>query len=480
MNSLRRQLSRNLLTVTLVLIGGGIAALYFAARTAAIEQFDFALRAKALALSTLTIPTSEGIRVEFSDRFFRGFEDRKPRDFFELWTADGRPLARSESLTGDRDLPRRIGELPHPRFWNLDLPTGRAGRAIGFRFKAKARDRTFRAHEPVLELVVASDRDDLDDTLEMLLGIASGWGALLVGTTLWLVPRLLRRGLRSVEVLADQAGRIDAGTLSARFDVETMPIELQPIATRLNDLLIRLQRSFERERRFSADLAHELRTPVAELRSLAECALKWPQARDPATDRETLAIAWQMERLVTHMLALTRAEEGQVVATPDRVPLAKLVGDAWERRAARAAERALTVTISLPPIECLADPVLLQSIVTNLLDNAVEYAPSGTRLVLDATTDATRATLSIANEAPDLRPGDLDSLFDRFWRKDASRTAGQHFGLGLALSRAFAEAMGWTLTATLEGGRVSFAVAGPLVLAPAPVEATPDPKIPGD
>ena len=106
MTSVRRHLlTRTLLGTALTLGGAGAAVMYFAARDAAIDQFDAALRAKALAISTLTSPTPGGVRVTFTDHFMRGFDDRNPRDFFEIWDGRGRPLARSESL-GAGDLPR--------------------------------------------------------------------------------------------------------------------------------------------------------------------------------------------------------------------------------------------------------------------------------------------------------------------------------------------------------------------------------------
>jgi two-component system sensor histidine kinase QseC len=229
----------------------------------------------------------------------------------------------------------------------------------------------------------------------------------------------------------------------------------------LNDLLGRLQRSFERERRFSADLAHELRTPVAELRSLAECALKWPESRDAATDREVLAVAHQMERLVAHLLALTRAEEGRSEVVIEDVDVATFVPEVWQRFAAHAAERELAVTLEVAALTSRADRVLLRSILGNLFENAVVYAPPGSGITITATASEGRVAIAVANEAPEIGPDDLPKLFDRFWRKEAARTGGEHFGLGLALSRALAEAMGWELTAALREGRIVLVAQGP-------------------
>lgn len=459
MNSIRQQLSRDLLGSTLLLLGGGVGALYFAARGAAIEQFDFTLRAKAMALSTTTVPKPSGAVVEFSDRFFPGFEGRRPRDFFEAWSDGGRPIARSESLGPETDLPLTLGTLDHPKIWNLTLPTHRAGRAIGFTFLPKSRnDIVPRARLPTVGLVVASDREELDETLWTLVAIAGVTAALLATTTLWLVPRLLRGGLRPLDQLAFETARIDATSLSTRFAVDGLPDELRPIATRLNDLLARLELSFQRERRFSADLAHELRTPLAELRSIAECALKWPDSRDATTDRETLAVAEQMERLVGVILALARAENGGSKPDMQRTALDEFVRDAWQPFAAPATVRRIKISMALSAVSAQADGALLRSILTNLFDNAVDYTPADGALEIRLRDEGGRAVIQVSNDAPDLSASDLPNLFDRFWRKEASRTSGKHLGLGLSLARGFAEAMGWSLTASYEGARLTFAL----------------------
>jgi len=448
MISIRRRLTRNLLIATLTLGGAGFLALFFAARDSVIEQFDAALQAKALAISELTEPAPDGngVQVRFSDHFFRGFDERHSRDFFEIWDAAGHPLARSDSL-GTGDLPRRSDLEARLRRWNLVLPTGHPGRALGFLFQPKAASAARAA--PTIQLTVASDRTGLDETLWQCLALASVSAGVLLAVAFWLIPRVLRRGLQPLEEMGDRVASVDAGSLGTRFRTDALPRELAPIAGRLNELLSRIQQSFERERRFTADLAHELRTPLAELRSMAECAIKWPESRDPATDRDALAIAEQMEAMVEHMLALARGEQRQLGGKRTKVALDQMVREHLAKVAGRAATRGLRVATDLPRAEVEADPLLLRAIISNLLENAVDYATEGGAVELAIEDRADRVSLRVANATAELEPADLPRLFERFWRKEAARSGGQHVGLGLSLARTFAEAMGATLTAEL-------------------------------
>jgi signal transduction histidine kinase len=452
MNSIRRQLTRNVLAVALLLLGGGLVAMYVAAHIALLRQFDVALRAKALAISTLTVNAGGEIRVNFTDEFFRGFDDDSPRDFFTLWRADGGQVAKSESLRR-RELPRPEGKFKGTRYWNLSLPNGRPGRAIAYSFEPEGTDR--RGEDVEVQLAVATDRHGLNETLQQLAGLAGICGVLLLGGTLLIVPLVLKRGLRPLERLGEQASQIDARSLGARFPVNELPAELQPIAGRLNELLGRIEQSFDRERRFSADLAHELRTPLAELRSMAESALKWPDTRDATLDRDTLAIALQMEGLVTSMLMLARGENEQLASQLESTPLASVVEETWRPFATRAEAKGLRVKLELAPVNALADAALLRTVLVNLFDNAVEYTPAGGEIAIRVSGEGTRTTIRVENPTDNLMPADAERLFERFWRKDPARSGGQHFGLGLALAATCAQAMGWTLTATVDESHLS-------------------------
>jgi len=487
--TIRRQLTIRLLLafgVPLVLAGlGGFVII----RANLVARLDASLLARAEAIAGATTWDAGVLRVDTSPRFMREFDAadvRVERDegvdaspartatapalrsapsVYEVRRADGAVLARSASLSRGVDVEpfeatfgAPAASLPpraRPMFWNVTLPSGVDGRALAFSFVPRMPHEGSAPGPIDAVLVVAVDRQDLDRTLRLLAFVFSGVGLLLSGIIVIAVSTGLRRGLTPLDTLADRASRIDARSLGTRFDLETLPGELIPIAGRLNDLLARLERAFDRERQFSADVAHELRTPIAELRALAELSLKWPDARGADSDRDTLAIARQMEGIVSRLLALLRSERDHLPIAREPVALAPLLRDAWQPFADRAAAKHLAVTWHLPDALIVhTDPVLLRSILTNLIENAVDYTPAhgDIRFELDDEAGASghqRFNLRIANTVEHLTPEDVPKLFDRFWRHDAARSSAEHSGLGLSLARAFAHALQCDLTATL-------------------------------
>lgn len=451
MRSLRSQLTWGLIAVFAVLTAAGGGFVYYATRAAVYGQFDEALRVKALVVVTATEQRRGQIEVEFSDRFLREFDDEIATDFFQVWTADGTTVERSDSLER-RDLPQRFGTLEDPKYWNLDLPRDKPGRAIGIKFTPRVERDGDRPRGTPVEavVVVAGNRRQIDATLNRLAGVLIGGGAGILLVTLLAVPLVLGPGLRPLRQVADQAAGIDAGNLAQRFPTAGLPAELAPICERLNALLARLESSFERERRFSADLAHELLTPLAELRALTESALKWPETSGPDTHRQALDGLLRMEALVTRLLDLSRAENGRFAAHPVTISLREFLEEAWRPFAVAAQEKNLVVKFEGPAnATASADAAFLRAIVTNLFSNAVDYTPAGgfVRVAYDARAEG--YALRVSNPAPQLSAGDVAQMFDRFWRKDPARTGGQHSGLGLALARELARVLGGEMEASL-------------------------------
>ena len=452
MRSLRRQLTFGLLLAFTLLLGSGGALVYWSVRASLYDQFDVALKAKALVVMTDTQISAGRVRVYFSDRFLREFDRTVATEFFQVFDAQGQTIARSDSL-GEKKLPGKLrGSVDAPVFWNLTLPNGELGRAIGIAFQPRVRP-TEETRE--VTVIVAVSRRRLIETMVNLRNVLTGSGAALLVLTGVVVPWVLRRGLRPLDEVGERIARIDAGTLEQRFAVDAMPTELQPVGRKLNDLLARLEASFERERRFSADLAHELRTPLAELRSQAELALKWPEERTSATDRTVLEISMQMETLVARLLALSRAENGDQPLKKNTVHVAPLIEDLLKPLVGRIADARVIVERDVPADAVVStDPVLFESIVANLIENAVAYSAPKHSVRIEFKTGDGQFQLRVSNVAHDLTPEDLPRLFERFWRKDRARTGTSHAGLGLALSRSFAATLGFELNAALEAEHV--------------------------
>lgn len=463
MNSIQRRLNLSLGAVSCLLGGIGGIALYLILRAGLLAEFDDALRANAESLSLQTEQSRTEFKFDPVGELMPAFERVEHADYFQLWLSDGSTLARSTSLQ-DHDLPRRDGARNTPRFWNLTLPNGHPGRAIGVRFVPPIDDEAPPKLRTELTLVVARDRTALAQRLNWLATTLVLVGVALAAAMVFVVAAVVRRGLQPLAGLAERAALIDASSLQLRFQTDHMPAELLPIAQRLNDLLARLETSFARERRFSADVAHELRTPIAELRTLAEVALKWPD--DTVATRHTLqdalAIALQMESIATRLLDLARCEGGLLKVRPERVPLASLIREILQPLDATVRAKQLVISLKVAEdASWFTDSVALRCILTNLLSNAVEYSPAHAAIRVESVLDGNTGQLLISNPTTQLTGDDLAHLFDRFWRKDPARSSSVHCGLGLALAKAYAQSLGMDLRAELTGrSEITLALSG--------------------
>lgn len=465
MKSIRGQLTAGLLIGLIALLAAGGAGMVFVAGALLIGEFDAALTAKAGALATLVEVDEDGIEFDFSDEIMPDYERGAAPDYFELWLDDGTVIEASRSL-GDGHLPRRAGSIEKPETWNLDLPDGRRGRAIGIRFAPHAEDceqseeashekREGREGDEAREnaegeggvgvtLVVARGRTPLDSALRAFL-IAAVIGALAVcvGAAL-LVNYFVRKGLRPLLDVSNEATSIDAASLDRRFAVEGMPEELAPICERLNDLLGRLESAFTRERRFSSDVAHELRTPISELRSLAEVGLDKIDDNEPDADirahlQDALDVSAQMERLVATLLEIVRSESGKRCVKKTPVDVARLIDDAWKPFAAQANARGLMCSIEADDtLQITTDAELARAILANLFSNAIAHGARNGAIRCVATVNNDAFEVVIENASNDLTAEDIARMGEPFWQKSDSRTDPDHSGIGLALVLAYA------------------------------------------
>jgi len=380
------------------------------------------------------------------------YDDPDGDAFFQIWSSDGTPLEKSASLGTFTLLPPAQNIDTDPVFGNATLDDGRKVRTMSFRVaggaKGRGKGKGRRGSEATVT-VLAKQTDAIDASLTSLIRRLTVVGIAVALAAILLVRLVVRHGLKPLRELSTQTESINADSLDARFDGGNAPVELQPVYTHLNALIDRLETGFDRERRFSSDLAHEMRTPVAELKMLSEVALKWPDQDNAETHSATLEIADQLSSMIETLLSLARWESGEKSPVTETVDLATTVRECWPKFAAKAGEKNITVGHDLdsdqPQWE--TDPAMLRHILNNLFSNAAEYTPKDGQISIVTLSDG----VEISNTTTGLKPSDLDHFFDRYWRGDRSRTDANHTGLGLSLSQACANALQLQLTATLQG-----------------------------
>jgi signal transduction histidine kinase len=258
------------------------------------------------------------------------------------------------------------------------------------------------------------------------------------------------RVLRPLREMTATARTISAGNLSQRLALPGPDDEFKQLGDTLDDLLARLEASFEAQRRFVANASHELRTPLTVERTLLEVALADPDASAEAlraTCEELLGCGRDHERLLEALLTLASSERG--LDHRERLDLATLTDQVLRTSRPAIQRQTLQLASTLAPALTPGDPALLERLIANLIDNAMRYNDAGGRIEVRTATDGGRSLLSVTNTGPVVPPNELARIFEPFQRLDGDRTtaAEGHHGLGLSIVRAIATAHGATITA---------------------------------
>lgn len=459
MSSIRGRLIARLLPAWLALLAGGALALEYGFERYLLHELDRALEHKARTLATLVFDRGDDLEIQFADELMPEFSAPREPEYFEILDDSGTVLERSLSL-GPSGIDGAPAGTRAIEAWSWPLPDGRAGRAIGLRLQAHyeprpdARRAAGAAESPWVSIRVARSREELERVIgAMQVGLLLVCALLGVAVTAT-VLRAVRVGLRPLEQLATAVARIDPQQPRLELDAREVPNELEPIHARLTDLLARLDAALARERRFTSAAAHELRTPITELRALSEVALKWP-GDSAHLPRATLELALQMEGVVASLLDLTRADTGRVELRDEQVFPCQWIDATLASNAAAVAEKHLRVELACEPwLAFHTDPRLAHSTLRNLVENALLHAPPDGRVSIRARVEAGWFELEVTNSRGTFAEADLPHLGEPFWRKDTARGDRAHVGLGLAITRSFARAL---------GGEVEFSVDGELV-----------------
>ena len=262
------------------------------------------------------------------------------------------------------------------------------------------------------------------------------------------------RMLRPLRTMTRAAREISSSNLELRIAPHGPDDELRDLGETFDDLLGRLERSFEAQRQFVANASHELRTPLARQRALVQYALSDPQPTLDtwrATFERVVVAEQQQERLLEALFTLARGERGLERRLP--VDLAEVADGALRSPALDVKSRALRVEAHLAPAVVQGDPQLLERLAANLVENAARYNVQDGELEVTTETRSGEAILRVANTGPEIPPSDIDRLFEPFRRLQPDRTIREEgSGLGLSIVRAIASAHDGSVHAVARDG----------------------------
>lgn len=266
------------------------------------------------------------------------------------------------------------------------------------------------------------------------------------------------RMLSPVKELVQTAEKISASQIDQRLPVINRHDELGELSMALNSTFDRLEKAMGAMRNFTSDAAHELRSPLAVLRTEAEIALRRERTVEElrAVVATTLAETRRLGDVVEQLLALGRHDAGIQPMLTDEVPLGAVVEDVLARLAPVAAHKQIALNAqALPSVLVLGNDIWLSQLFANLIDNAIKFTEAGGRISVSGKVHDDWLSIEVSDTGIGLDPSQLEHVFERFFRADASREHNKGFGLGLAICKSIVESHGGTISVTSRSGQGS-------------------------
>jgi signal transduction histidine kinase len=452
----RRLIAVVVISQLLLAVGLAFVAVYFTRRQLR-EAFDSQLRGRAMTIAALVrYSEEEHPKLIFEDDLVPPPLEKEHTDLYEVTGGDGHLIARSP------DWPADLKPVPRQNRQHTNFDFGGVQYRAVFLQKLPVLDR-----EPeipagdVLNIIYAAPTDESTRAIAYAaIGIAIGTAALLL-ITVGLAVLGLRRGLQPLAELAGSASAVSTANWELNpSEAARDTMELAPLTRAMTTMLDGLHRAFDQQREFLANAAHELKTPVAILKSTLQSLLQKPREAEEyrAGLEEALQDMARLEKLLHSMLRLARAEQwasGSARRDLQVIDVATTCQSAIERLTPVARERNVEVKlITNGAMPLRADAEDLELVWANLVENAIRFSPAGGQIQVRLHANGSTGTVEVADNGPGMGAEELTHIFDRFHRGDSSRardTGG--YGLGLAISKALVEAYGGTITPESGPGR---------------------------
>lgn len=454
--SITRRLIVSVLLTQLLLTGAVVALATYLTKWQLRNAFDSELHGRAMSVAALVrFSEDQHPRLVFDGTLVPPPLDRERHDMYEIVGSDGRVIGQSPTWS-DKVLSHRKADQS---YWSARL--------------ADEQFRVIRLKDlPVLDsegpevtqsttisVLYAASTEEIRERAWAVALLTSVGSLFLLAIATATSVLMVRKGLTPLAVLANRAGNVSARDWKLHAPDEAhATAELAPLTAAMDRMLATLERAFTSQREFVTNAAHELKTPIAVIKSTLQLALQRPRTADEYQRelQNALEDVARLETLTHSMLRLARAEQVQSGQRTDlqTVDLAVSCEASAERWRPIADAKSIIIEVQsegAPQVK--GDPDDLEIIWNNLIDNAIRYSPTGGKVRMSIVRKNGSAFIEVEDQGPGICEQDLQSIFDRFHRSDASRsreTGG--YGLGLAISKAMVEAYGGSIDAKPRSG----------------------------
>jgi len=470
-NSIHKKLSRYLSISISTLLIAILLATDISVDTWISGQFERAMISKVGLLETLVEEDEEGIEFDFAGEFMPEFEGKDNPEYYQLWL-NGDLFERSDTLEffNVNDLPRLSVKLNDYKFEDIVLPDGRAGKMVFTKFlpQIDSEDREslgitreeFARNQKPMELAYALSTEDLNFVLWFVDIIFVATAILSVFAVRQIVKIVVLNSLKPIEEFSNRLSKVSLNSDDLDVSDNELPQELVPIAQGVNQFIRDNHSLYLREQRLTSDIAHELKTPIAELMSLSEVVLKFPHEKQLADGlaNEVFEISSRLKNIVNSIMLLQKSSSHLDIEKTE-VNLIELVTDVLNRE--NTQDRKVHFECDTSAISAITNEFALEAIVSNLINNAIFYSPSGTAIEIGLSTKTveTQTQIRISNTCEnDYQDEDLRLFFEPLWQKDQSRTSTERFGLGLAIVKSYCDKLGATVSVALQQQQITFIV----------------------
>ena len=444
---------RSKLVVTLSIAITGLVLSILLATDIAVDswidnEFNRGLQSKAGMLMTLVHENEQGLAFNFSSEFMPEFDGKVEPEYFQIWTEAG-VFTRSKSLNlfKVKTLTLQSLDVGESKIIAAKLPDGRDGRIIYTRFFPQAeshvRAGNYESNKSAVQMPLTLAYAASSEEVDFILWLIDIIFVVTTVTVIVFIRLFVRKSVDSSLAPLNQLNKdislLSIADKSAQIVIKEPVKELQPIVESLNAFIQENRQLYFREKRLTSDIAHELKTPIAELINMAEVAIRFPKEQQLNEDfkPEVLNIGQRLKSIVSNLLLLHKYSD-QVLPKNEACDLNQVTMRVLENGDKSRLEFELDKT--LPAL--VSNIFALESIITNLVNNAKQYSPEGTHVLIKTKRKGRLIILTVRNTlATALSKEEMSQLFHPLWQKDTARTSNDNFGLGLSIANALTKAI---------------------------------------